>query len=379
MAILVKPYLGCNMNCTYCYEARYREKNRPAMNYSLDKVLSTVEKQYEKNKQTGITLHGGEPLCMPKDDVESILRKAHELSCRSSIQTNGLLIDDDYKAMFKKYNTNVGVSFDGPGDLSEFRTTPQNANKIYQTVKDMVKEGVNVSHIVVISKSNAGTDDKFNRFKSWLLELAEMNLGGRLNPCGDIHELGAYGLPEDRLIYVYLDLAKFLLEHGLRWSPFEDISKRTRGETAVCTFMGCDPFHTESAAVILGDGLVTNCMRTNQGDIVLRDQNKRITRSEVLQEIPQEFGGCRDCEFWNECNGGCPTMTVDNDWRNRTYLCPLWKELFKYYRNITNALGLKSTKNQCKTNKSHTNIGNKKPGHKDIHNNTPHTNIGRKN
>lgn len=379
MPILVKPYLGCNMNCAYCYEARYRENNKPIMDYSLEKVLFTVEKQYEKNKRTSITLHGGEPLCMPKNDVEAFLSKSYELSCRSAIQTNGLLIDDDHKAMFKKYNTNVGISIDGPSDLSDFRTSAHSADIIYQTVKDMANDSIDVSLIVVVSKSNAGTDDKFNRFKSWILELAEMNLKGRLNPCGDINGLGHYGLPEDRLVYVYLDLAKFLLERGLRWSPFEDISRRTRGETAVCTFMGCDPFHTDSATVILGDGLVTNCMRTNQGDIVLRGQNKCMTRSEVLQEIPQEFGGCRNCEFWNECNGGCPSMVVDNDWRNRTYLCPLWKELFKYYMNITNALGLKNTQNQTKINKSHTNVGSEKPGHKDIHNDTPHIDTGRKN
>jgi uncharacterized protein len=339
------------------------------MNYSIEKVLTTVEKQYAKNK-TSITLHGGEPLCIPKDDVEAILKKSHELSCCSSIQTNALLIDNDYKAMFKKYNTNVGISFDGPGDLSEFRTSAQNADAIYQTAKDLIHEGIHVSFIVVVSKSNAGTDEKFARFKEWLLELAELGVSGRINPCGDHSDLGMYGLPVERLQEVYLDLAKFLLERGLRWSPFEDVSKRTRGEGAVCTFMGCDPFHTDSALVVLGDGLVTNCMRTNQNEVILRSQEKCMTRDELLQEIPQEFGGCRSCEFWYACHGGCPAMAIGNDWRNRTYVCPLWKTLFKYYENITKALGLEKTQTNTKTKQISS--------HKDIHNDIPHKDIGRR-
>ncbi len=98
--------------------------------------------------------------------------------------------------------------------------------------------------------------------------------------------------------------------------------------------MGCDIFHTPSAAELLGDGSLTNCMRTNQDYILLRYPVKYNTRDEILSQTPQEFGGCSECKYWNACHGGCPTMAINNDWRNRTFLCSLWKSLFKFYEKI---------------------------------------------
>jgi len=152
-----------------------------------------------------------------------------------------------------------------------------------------------------------------------------------LNPCMGAPE---YELDEKRLIEVYLDLARFCLERNLRWSPFEDIVHALQGKPRVCTFSGCDPFSTPSATVILGDGSVTNCMRTNQEYILLRHPVKMNIRSEILSEIPQEFGGCQGCKYWTACYGGCPSGAINNDWRNRTYLCPLWKALFQFFENV---------------------------------------------
>jgi hypothetical protein len=107
-------------------------------------------------------------------------------------------------------------------------------------------------------------------------------------------------------------------------------------------------------------------MKTNQGDIVLRHSNKYNTRDEILQEIPQEYKGCRGCEFWQACRGGCPTTAIDNDWRNRSYFCPTHKVLLGFYTNITKALKIP------KTQPSGQGSNKGKPGHTDSHSNTPH-------
>ena len=323
--LLIKPFLGCNLACKYCYERNYRRKYKPKADYNLDLVL----KRMEEFKDLEMSLHGGEPLAMPKKDVEKIFEKMYQLRRRSGIQTNGTLIDEEYIEMFKKYKTDVGISFDGPGILSEFRDP--RAFNLDKTIERLVKEGINTSIIIVISKSNAGTDERLKKLKEYLLELEKLKVSGRLNPC-----MGAsdYELDEKRLIEVYLDLAKFCLERNLRWSPFEDIIHGLQGKSRVCTFSGCDIFSTPSATVVLGDGSISNCMRSNQEYVLLRQPVKMDIRNEILAETPQKFGGCQDCKYWTACYGGCPSGAINGDWRNRTYLCLLWKALFQYFENI---------------------------------------------
>ncbi len=368
MTILIKPYLGCNLSCEYCYETQHRKETNPGMDYNLQTVLTAMEERYKEQGNKGsFGLHGGEPLCIPKQDVEAILSKAYELAGGCSIQTNATLIDDDHIAMFKKYNVGVGFSLDGPGELSKFRMSAKQAGKIMKLLYRLVEqENVRISVMCVISKSNVGTPELVSRLKAWLLELKQLKVGGRLNPCG---ESPSHQVDPETLADIYLDLAKFMMEHGMSWTPFEDMARRVRGEGAVCSFMGCDVLHTDSAMVILGDGSTTNCMRTNQGAIILRHPAKYNTRDEILQEIPQDNGGCRGCDFWYACHGGCPSMAIDDDWRNRTYMCPVHKKLFDFFTNVTKALklptGEKAYHQVWKDHPNHTNIGG--GGHRDNH------------
>ncbi len=328
--LLVIPHLACNLHCFYCYERQYRKKHKPKMGYDLELILKRMEEVKEIYPE--MCLHGGEPLMLPKEDVRKILLKMKELKGSSSIQTNGALIDDDFIEIFKECSTNIGISYDGPGALSEYRLHRLKKDpEIVKKIEKMKKEGLSISMIIVISKSNAGTDQRLKKLKNYFLELDKKQINGRINPCGGAPE---YELDEKRIIKVYLDLADFCLHHNLRWSPLTDIINSLQGKQRVCTFMGCDIFHTPSAAELLGDGSLTNCMRTNQDYILLRYPVKYNTRDEILSQTPQEFGGCTECKYWNACHGGCPTMAINNDWRNRTFLCSLWKSLFKFYEKI---------------------------------------------
>jgi len=322
--LLIKPYLGCNLRCKYCYEGIYRTKTKPKMNYNLGAIL----KKMEEFKNMDMSLHGGEPLTLPKKNVEAILAKMYELKGKSSIQTNATLIDNDYIRMFKKYKTSVGISWDGPGELSEYRP---GSSRVGLIIERLVKEGVSTSIIIVVSKANAGTKERLDKLKKYLIRLNQLKINGRLNPC---YGASVYELSIEKLKKAYLDLADFCLKNNLRWSPFTDIINGLQGKDRVCTFMGCDPFCTPSAVVILYDGSITSCMRTNKQGILLRHPAHYKTRNEILENIPQEFGGCQNCRYWTACRGGCPSGAINDDWRNRTYLCPVWETLFEFFEKI---------------------------------------------
>jgi len=327
--LLVVPHLNCNLFCYYCYERRYRQKHKVKMDYDLELILKRMEELKEAYPE--MCLHGGEPLMIEKENVRKILLKMKELTGKSAIQTNGSLIDDDFIQIFKECSTHVGLSYDGPGELSKYRFYRLKNVDLDQKIDQMIKEKINLGLIVVISKSNAETNQLLRKLKDWILKLDKKGISGRLNPCGQAQECE---LEEKRLIEIYLDLADFCLHRNLRWSPFTDVINGLQGKSRVCSFMGCDLFSTPSAAELLGDGSLTNCMRVNQEHILLRHPIKHETRSEILSQTSQEFGGCQGCQYWQACYGGCPTMAIDNDWRNRTYFCSFYKSLFQFYEKI---------------------------------------------
>jgi radical SAM protein with 4Fe4S-binding SPASM domain len=349
------------------------------MEYNLEAILKSIDVVASKKQQKDIAVHGGEPLCIPKEDVSKLLAKAKEASGHSSIQTNGTLIDREWINIFKENNTHVGVSLDGTGGLSRFRMSPEMEDKVMGNIRKMRDFGLGVSVISLLSMSNASTDEQLERYMKWLLELKSLGVGGRLNPCDD-HENHAHELPIERMAEVYRKLTLFCLENGLTWSPMSDFASKLNGNHAVCSFSGCDMFCTDSAVVILGDGAVTNCMRTNIGDIVLRADEKTDMRAKTLQYIPQEEKGCKDCEYWNYCMGGCPVTGMDNDWRNRTRFCLVWKTIIKVLQNakiLTNYMLQPTSSNKCdKGNTPHT---DKVEGHKDIYTDIPHKDVPHRN
>jgi uncharacterized protein len=334
MGLLLKPYLGCNLKCKYCYEHPIRKKKNPEMKYDMDALLGRIREYSEK--EPTMSLHGGEILMLPNKDIERLLAEIYKYKKETSIQTNATLIDDKKIELFKKYNTTVGISWDGPDDLSDFRP---GTKKVEKVIEKLLKEGISIGLIIVVSKANTGTKEKREKLKKFLLYLKEKKINIRFNPC---YSSPGLELSEKEGKEVYMEFADFCVKNEIKCSPFIDIIDRLKGKVAVCFFMGCDMFCTETAVSVMGDGSLTNCMRTNKKYILLRDKEKKDVRSEVLANTPQEHGGCQGCKYIDLCRGGCPTSAIADDWRNRTSWCATWYVLFEYFEKVMSFIGQKA-------------------------------------
>ena len=333
----------CNMQCTYCYEHLCRTKNTNKKPLRMDSVRRQIE-----NEQQVPYLHGGEPLLAPMEVVEEILSISYQMEGRSSIQTNGTLINDKHIALFKKYNTSVGISIDGPGELGKHRKTLKGnkptADRVMDTIRKLRAEEIDVGIICVLTKANALLEQRA-KFKDWVRELKELGISGRMNPAQiDYPSLKHIELTDDELSEFYCDMAKFILtEIGDGWLPYRDVVDSLLGlNQGTCSFGECDYYNASAEKVIFSDGSTGSCLKTSKtGHIYPRFQNADAhprgfakIRYEILPLIEQKFGGCKDCKFWRNCTGGCPTEGLDGDWRNRTRFCKAYYDLFEVTAEI---------------------------------------------
>lgn len=361
MPLLIKPFLGCNLNCKYCYEHGLKDRTQ----YDIDKIIATIDK-LPPEITNWIILHGGEALMMGHKDVERILSYIKEKTKKSAVQTNGTLIDSKYIELFKKYNTEVGVSIDGDGELNDLRCNIATTNKIIKNIYLLLENKIPTSVIITIHTHNAGTDEQLDRLKTFILQLTALNITGRIN----INH-SEYALSENRMGEVFLNLGRFMLENGIihKWGLFSDIIKRLQNQdNVVCFLRGCDIYHTNSALPVLGDGSQSSCLRSG---IMVRHPQELNIRNEILSQLDKKDGGCKDCKFWTYCKGGCPSNA--EDWRVRDPYCIAQYTLFEYYSKIMLQFEiLKSKEPPVCSPKKQTNFSNHSDGIEHIDGETRH-------
>lgn len=116
----------CNLNCSYCYvynQADDSWRNKPAI-ISNEVVAATAGRILTHCRLSGqdvvrIVFHGGEPCLAGKAAFDrwcEMLRTTLEPTTRVifTVQTNGVLVDDEWAELFAQHRVGVGISVDGP-------------------------------------------------------------------------------------------------------------------------------------------------------------------------------------------------------------------------------------------------------------------------
>jgi uncharacterized protein len=121
--LMAKP-IGpkCNLNCEYCFytekEAFYPHREDYRMS---DTVLEAYTRKYIESQDTAevtFAWQGGEPFLLPLDFFIKAVELQKKYACGkrifNTIQTNGVLLDDDWCSFLADNNFLVGLSLDGP-------------------------------------------------------------------------------------------------------------------------------------------------------------------------------------------------------------------------------------------------------------------------
>lgn len=130
LEVIVKVSERCNIACKYCYfffggDDSYKENPAAIKDTTVQQFIGFIEKAVKTHAMriVRVILHGGEPLLLKKSKMEQLLIGIEQatpgVELQLTIQTNAMLIDEEWIALFSRYKVQVGVSLDGPQDVND--------------------------------------------------------------------------------------------------------------------------------------------------------------------------------------------------------------------------------------------------------------------
>ena len=363
---MIKPIgSACNLDCHYCY---YRDKseiyndNMPRMS---EEMLERYINQYingASQQNISFCWHGGEPLMAGLPFYEKAMelqrKYAGDKVIENTLQTNGILINDDWCRFFKDNNFLIGLSLDGPEDIHDaFRRDCGGAPtfaRVMRAVELMTKHGVEFN---ILSTVNARSEERgvevykflsgINPYLQFLpvVEYVKMRPGKRpLIVSPDEEE--AVPAPWSVSAKGY---GKFMCDVFDEWVKFDVGSKFVQlFDITLGNWCGVPPTLCAFGEVC-GDGLVVE----HNGDVYSCDhfvypeyRLGNIAERELVtmyrSSEQQAFGRdkrdalpleCKRCNYYFLCRGECPKHRFEYAKNGEPYmnvLCEGYKMFFRH-------------------------------------------------
>ena len=157
--VVLQPTPFCNIACRYCYLPSRSDTSRMSLD-TVRAVFTAVFASGWSHPWLTVIWHAGEPLVMPVayyEDAFSLIASLCPpgIEVRHAIQTNGMLIDAKWCALFRRWEVGVGVSIDGPREIHDAnRVTRQGRGTYDKTVagiRCLIDEGIPFHVISVLS------------------------------------------------------------------------------------------------------------------------------------------------------------------------------------------------------------------------------------
>jgi uncharacterized protein len=172
--VIMQPTTLCNLDCTYCY-LPFRAADRRMPVRVAEAVAESVNAWAELVPRFSVVWHGGEPLAAGREHLAALM--APFRGVEHHVQTNATLIDDAWCAFLTEHEVRVGLSIDGPEDLTAERVDRGGRpgyHRIMKGIAALRRAGIPFAVLCVVSHPRPGLAD---RLYSFFLELGCYALG----------------------------------------------------------------------------------------------------------------------------------------------------------------------------------------------------------
>lgn len=346
----------CNINCCYCY---YRDKStlypHAASRMTEDLLERYLIQHFEaaSGPEVNFSWHGGEPTTRGLD----FFRKATELqrrhkpagwSVRNGIQTNGLLLDENWCRFLAAEGFTVGLSVDGPAELHDHYRVTRSGEPTHKQVMrafDLLRKWeIQTDILCVVHNLNVCSPLTVYRFFREIgcrylgfLPAVERSTETRSGVSTHTPSAAEYGMFLCKIFdeWIGRDVGRIMIQF------FEEASRPLLGlEHSLCVFretcgqipvlehngdlFPCD--HYVDADHRIGNILETPLSQLMEGDL---QRNFGEAKRDALPRY------CRECEVLAMCNGHCPKyrfiQTPDGE-PGLNYLCAGLKRFLLHSR-----------------------------------------------
>lgn len=168
-SVLIKPASSaCNLQCRYCFYTDVAE-HRAVKSYGImtrETVCRLIDGVFALMTPPAVVqfgFQGGEPTLAGLNFFEYFVgyaaRKNPGVSIQYALQTNGVLVDEEWATFFKKHDFLIGLSLDGERGLHDYARLDSNRqgtyDRVMKTAKLLKKAGVDYNILSVVTKQMA--------------------------------------------------------------------------------------------------------------------------------------------------------------------------------------------------------------------------------
>jgi uncharacterized protein len=331
--VILQPTPFCNINCSYCYLPQRSDRTT----LTTDQVQRVFEKLVTFPTISGrvtVVWHAGEPLVLGVKYYEAAFSRIREgcppdLGIDHAFQTNGILINDEWCDLFKRWNVGVGISIDGPRHINDaYRKTRSGKGTFDKTVAGIHRLRQHQIPFYVISVlTRAALTDPDGLFALYH-ELGIRDVGFNIEEQEGIHQTTTLdsGLPTGLV-------EKFLgrFDELMRQHDFHIVVREIEETlTSIRHFDRNGPTNN----LIIPFGIITIDVRGNVYTFspeiagysskdfetfaignIFTDSFEEIRNSSVLKKMTSEIMSgvdlCRaGCKYFSVCGGGAPSNKI---------------------------------------------------------------------
>jgi uncharacterized protein len=362
-SILTKPTGAvCNLDCKYCFFL-VKEDLYPGSSFRMtDEVAESYIRQvFESQAGSEVTVawQGGEPTLMGLDffrrsiDLEKRYQKPGT-TILNTMQTNGVLLNEEWCEFFRQNRFLIGLSLDGPRAMHDTYRVDKGGQptfeKVMRAARLMQQHKVEFNILTTVNSANAGHSVEVYRFLRddvgtqfiQLIPIVE-----RMNEKGEVGNQEGNQVT-DRSVTAE-QWGSFLIGIFDEW-VLRDVGKVyvQMFDAALASWVGAPP-----AMCILAEKCGDALALEHNGDLYSCDhfvepkyllgniQSQPLVQ--LVASAPQrKFGDdkldtlpryCRECDVRFACHGECPKnrfiLTPDGD-PGLNYLCAGYMAFFKH-------------------------------------------------
>jgi uncharacterized protein len=356
---VVKVVSRCNLDCDYCYMYNLADRTylfQPAvMSAEVTAAMSRrIVAHAVRHGVPGVhvIMHGGEPLLLGKRRFRAWVEQVRStiagggVSSRFSVQSNGVLIDDEWIDLFAELSVNVGLSIDGPKRFHDRHRVDHHARGSFDDVVAAIRrlqahpQGPRVfANVLAVVDTEIPPREMFELWQMLDVSGLEINLPHANHehpPAAGAISYGDWMIAffdlwfdqnrPDRHVRFFENILRLLFGHPI---STENIGGRPAGVVVIETDGGIEP----TDALKCCEHGITKLGLNVRSDAI--DDAHRFSIVQVAQGgVAALCETCRACDLRDVCGGGYMPHRFSRERRfdNPSVYCPDLQRLIRHVR-----------------------------------------------